>query len=166
MSTNTCPLCALPSECTFKWIKKVCKTMFSISKLYLDHFMKIWRHGMQDHAGTSEFQYIICVMCYILISVRWWYKLSFQAKQRMKLLKVLFLQWIGGLVYLVYGWKEFMSIPQVMPLTYTKQSNNKDLAVNQHLTNDNIINTIMEYIKYIPLYAYSVAEKSLYQSLQ
>jgi hypothetical protein len=53
-----------------------------------------------------------------------------------------------------------MSIPQVMPLTYTKQSNNKDLAVNQYLTNDNMINTIMEYLKYIPSYAYSVAERA------
>jgi len=31
---------------------------------------------------------------------------------------------------------------------------------------DNMIDTIIEYIKYIPLYAYCVAEKSLYQSLQ
>ena len=31
---------------------------------------------------------------------------------------------------------------------------------------DNIINIIMEYIKCIPLYAYCMAEKSLYQSLQ
>ena len=32
--------------------------------------------------------------------------------------------------------------------------------------NDNMINIIMEYIKYIPLYAYCMAEKRLYQSLQ
>jgi hypothetical protein len=31
---------------------------------------------------------------------------------------------------------------------------------------DNMINIIMEYIKYIPLYAYCMAEKRLYQSLQ
>ena len=31
---------------------------------------------------------------------------------------------------------------------------------------DNMINIIMEYIKYIPLYAHCMAEKSLYQSLQ
>ena len=29
-----------------------------------------------------------------------------------------------------------------------------------------MINTIIEYIKYIPLYAYSMVEKSLYKSLQ
>ena len=32
--------------------------------------------------------------------------------------------------------------------------------------NDNMIDTIMEYIKYIPLYTYCMAAKSLYQSLQ
>ena len=31
---------------------------------------------------------------------------------------------------------------------------------------DNMIDTIIEYIEYIPSYAYCVAEKSLYQSLQ
>jgi hypothetical protein len=31
---------------------------------------------------------------------------------------------------------------------------------------DNMIDTIIEYIKYIPLYAYCMVEKSLYQSLQ
>ena len=31
---------------------------------------------------------------------------------------------------------------------------------------DNMIDTIIEYIEYIPSYAYCMAEKSLYQSLQ
>jgi hypothetical protein len=38
----------------------------------------------------------------------------------MELLKVLFLTPIGGPVFLVYGSKEFMSIPQVIPLIYTE----------------------------------------------
>jgi hypothetical protein len=32
--------------------------------------------------------------------------------------------------------------------------------------NDNMINIIMEYIKYFPSYAYCMAEKRSYQSLQ
>ena len=84
----------------------------------------------------------------------------------MEQLKVLFLQSMGSLVYLVYGSKEFTSIPQVMPLISAKQWSTKDLSVNQHLTNNNMINTTMEYIKHIPLDAYSMAEKSLHQSLK
>src|ERR1700683_507189 len=80
----------------------------------------------------------------------------------MEQLKVLFLQSMGSPVYLVHGSKEFTSIPQVMPLISAKQWSTKDLSVNQHLTNDNMINTTMEYIKYIPLDAYSMAEKSLH----
>ena len=53
-----------------------------------------------------------------------------------------------------------------MPPIYAKQWSIKDWPVNHYLPNDNMINTIIEYIKYTPLYAYSVAEKSLYQPLQ
>ena len=35
---------------------------------------------------------------------------------------------------------------------------------NQHLTNNNMINPIMQYIKNIPLGAYSVSQKSLQQN--
>jgi hypothetical protein len=38
----------------------------------------------------------------------------------MEPLKGLFLNQMGGPLCLVYGSKEFMSIPQVMPLIYTK----------------------------------------------
>ena len=38
------------------------------------------------------------------------------------------------------------------------------MAVNQHFTNDDMINTIMEYIKHIPLNAYCMGQKNLHQN--
>jgi len=77
---------------------------------------------------------------------------------------MIFLQSLCSLIYLIYGSKEFTSIPQVMPVIYAKQWTIKDLLENQHLTNDNMINTVMQCINHILLNAYSMTQKSLYQN--
>ena len=51
-----------------------------------------------------------------------------------------------------------------MPLISAKQWSIEDLPVNHHLPNDSMINIIVEYIKHIPLDAYSKGQKSLHQN--
>jgi hypothetical protein len=69
---------------------------------------------------------------------------------------MIFLQSLYDPIYLIYGSKEFTSIPQVMSLIQAKQWTIKDLSENQHLTNGNMINTVMQCIKHILLDAYSM----------
>jgi hypothetical protein len=46
----------------------------------------------------------------------------------------------------------------------TERYQQGNLSKNQHLTNDNTINTIMQYIKNIPLDAYNMGQMSLHQN--
>jgi hypothetical protein len=47
-----------------------------------------------------------------------------------------------------------------------KQFQHGNLSKDQCLTNDNTINTITQYIRHIPLDAYSMGQKSLHQNFK
>jgi hypothetical protein len=62
--------------------------------------------------------------------------------------------------------KEFTSKFQVLAGASIKQFQHGDLSGDHCLTNSNTINTITQYIRQIPLDAYSMGQKSLHQNFK